>query len=39
MVALNADLGDGAMASTPGDLARLIDRTTEPLAATLKTWI
>ncbi|MEV6648120.1 SDR family NAD(P)-dependent oxidoreductase [Amycolatopsis sp. NPDC051371] len=39
MVALNADLGDGAMASTPGDLARLIDRPTEPLAATLKTWI
>ncbi len=39
MVALNADLRDGALASTPGDLARLIGRPTEPLAATLRTWL
>jgi NAD(P)H dehydrogenase (quinone) len=39
MVALNADLGNGAMAPTPGDLARLLGRPTEPLATTLKTWI
>jgi NAD(P)H dehydrogenase (quinone) len=39
MVALNADLGDGAMAATPGDLARLIGRPTEPLAETMKTWL
>lgn len=38
MVALNADLGDGAMAPTPGDLARLLGRPTEPLATTMKTW-
>jgi NAD(P)H dehydrogenase (quinone) len=39
MVALNADLGNGAMAPTPGDLARLIGRPTEPLATTMKTWL
>jgi NAD(P)H dehydrogenase (quinone) len=39
MAALNADLGDGAMAPTPGDLARLIGHPTEPLADTMKGWI
>ncbi|GAA2670905.1 hypothetical protein GCM10010412_050160 [Nonomuraea recticatena] len=34
-----ADLRDGAMAPTPGDLARLLGRPTEPLAATMKTWL
>lgn len=38
MVALNADLGAGAMAPAPGDLARLIGRPTEPLAETMKAW-
>ncbi|ADJ48870.1 hypothetical protein AMES_7044 [Amycolatopsis mediterranei S699] len=38
LVALNTDLGHGAMTPTPGDLARLINRSTEPLAATLNTW-
>ncbi|MER5323174.1 SDR family oxidoreductase [Streptosporangium roseum] len=39
MVALNADMRDGAMAATPGDLARLIGRPTEPLAETMKRWL
>lgn len=39
MVRLNADLREGAMAPTPGDLARLLGRPTEPLATTLKTWL
>ncbi|GGJ03817.1 SDR family oxidoreductase [Streptomyces brasiliensis] len=38
MVTLNANLRDGAMAPTPGDLARLIGHPTEPLADTLRTW-
>ncbi|WP_221934775.1 hypothetical protein [Georgenia yuyongxinii] len=38
MVALNANMRDGALAPTPGDLARLIGRPTEPLEATLRTW-
>jgi len=36
---LNADLRAGAIADTPGDLARLIGRPTEPLAETMKTWL
>jgi NAD(P)H dehydrogenase (quinone) len=38
LVTLNANLRDGAMAPTPGDLSRLIGHPTEPLATTLKTW-
>ena len=36
---LNADIRAGALAATPGELARLIGRPTEPLAETLKTWV
>jgi NAD(P)H dehydrogenase (quinone) len=39
MVALNADMRDGAMAPTPGDLTRLIGHPTEPLAQTMKAWL
>jgi len=39
VTALNADLSTGAVAATPGDLARLIGHPTEPLAETLKTWL
>ncbi|MET7791849.1 SDR family oxidoreductase [Streptomyces sp900116325] len=39
LVTLNANLRDGAMAPTPGDLSRLIGRPTEPLATTLTTWV
>ncbi|WP_151774768.1 SDR family oxidoreductase [Streptomyces abyssomicinicus] len=39
MVTLNADLRDGAMAPTSGDLARLIGHPTESLAETLRTWV
>ena len=39
VVTLNANLRDGAMAPTPGDLAHLIRRPTELLATTMKTWI
>ncbi|MFI6517536.1 NAD(P)H-binding protein [Spirillospora sp. NPDC050679] len=39
MVALNADLRDGAMAPTPGDLAHLIGRPAQPLDHTMKTWL
>lgn len=39
MVTLNANMRDGAMAPTPGDLSRLIGRPTEPLATTLRTWV
>ncbi|ACY97088.1 MULTISPECIES: SDR family oxidoreductase [Thermomonospora] len=39
VVGLNADLRAGAIADTPGDLARLIGRPTEPLAETMKTWL
>lgn len=36
MITLNANLRDGAMVPTPGDLSRLIGHPTEPLADTLK---
>jgi NAD(P)H dehydrogenase (quinone) len=39
VVTLNADMRDGAMAPTPGDLSRLIGHPTEPLAKTMKAWI
>ncbi|MDQ0578760.1 SDR family oxidoreductase [Streptomyces rishiriensis] len=39
LVTLNANLRDGAMAPTPGDLAKLIGHRTEPLATTLRTWV
>ncbi|MEU0352750.1 SDR family oxidoreductase [Streptomyces sp. NPDC006237] len=39
LVTLNANMRDGAMAPTSGDLARLIGRPTEPLATTLRTWV
>ncbi|MFF0143310.1 SDR family oxidoreductase [Streptomyces sp. NPDC005227] len=39
LVTLNANLRDGAMAPTSGDLSRLIGRPTGPLATTLKTWV
>ncbi|MBP2369694.1 SDR family oxidoreductase [Pseudonocardia parietis] len=39
MVTLNANMRDGAMAPTPGDLSRLIGHPTEPLATTLRTWV
>ncbi|MFI0367048.1 NAD(P)H-binding protein [Actinomadura sp. 1N219] len=39
LVTLNADMRDGAMAPTPGDLARLIGRPTETLAETMKAWV
>ncbi|MET7539601.1 SDR family oxidoreductase [Streptomyces sp. NPDC005507] len=39
LVTLNANMRDGAMAPTPGDLSRLIGRPTEPLATTLTTWV
>ena len=35
---LNANMRDGAMSATTGDLARLIGHPTEPLATTLATW-
>lgn len=38
MVALNGNMRDGALAPTPGDLARLIGHPTEPLETTLRTW-
>ena len=39
LVTLNANMRDGAMAPTSGDLARLIGHPTEPLATTLRTWV
>jgi NAD(P)H dehydrogenase (quinone) len=39
MVALNGDMRDDALAPTPGDLARLIGHPTEPLEATLRSWV
>ncbi|ABL81689.1 MULTISPECIES: SDR family oxidoreductase [unclassified Nocardioides] len=39
MVALHGNMRDGALAPTPGDLARLIGHPTEPLATTLRTWV
>jgi NAD(P)H dehydrogenase (quinone) len=39
MVTLNANMRDGAMAPTSGDLARLISHPTESLATTLRTWV
>jgi NAD(P)H dehydrogenase (quinone) len=38
MVALNGNMRDGALAPTPGDLARLIGHPTLPLEATLRAW-
>jgi NAD(P)H dehydrogenase (quinone) len=35
---LNANMRDGAMSATTGDLASLIGHPTEPLAVTLRTW-
>ena len=35
---LNANMRDGAMAATTGDLSRIIGHPTEPLADTLATW-
>jgi NAD(P)H dehydrogenase (quinone) len=39
MVALHGNMRDGALAPTPGDLARLIGHPTEPLATTMRTWV
>ncbi|WP_454050575.1 SDR family oxidoreductase [Cellulomonas sp. Marseille-Q8402] len=39
MVALNGNMRDGALAPTPGDLARLIGRPTEPVETTLRRWV
>jgi len=39
LVSLNANMRDGALAPTPGDLSRLIGHPTEPLAATLRSWV
>lgn len=39
MVSLNGNMRDGALAPTPGDLARLIGRPTEPLETTMRTWV
>lgn len=38
LVGLNGNMRDGALAATPGDLARLIGHPTEPLEATLRAW-
>jgi NAD(P)H dehydrogenase (quinone) len=39
VVALNGNMRDGALAPTPGDLARLIGHPTEPLETTLRGWV
>ncbi|WP_419703051.1 SDR family oxidoreductase [Promicromonospora sp. NFX87] len=39
MVALNGNMRDGALAPTPGDLARLIGHPTQPLETTLRAWV
>jgi NAD(P)H dehydrogenase (quinone) len=39
MVALHGDMRDGALAPTPGDLARLIGHPTEPLETTMRSWV
>lgn len=36
---LNANMRDGAMASTPGDLSKLIGRPAEPLIETMRSWV
>jgi NAD(P)H dehydrogenase (quinone) len=36
---LNANMRDGALAPTPGDLSKLIGRPTEPLIETLRSWV
>jgi NAD(P)H dehydrogenase (quinone) len=36
---LNANMRDGAMAPTPGDLSRLIGRPTETLIQTMRSWV
>jgi NAD(P)H dehydrogenase (quinone) len=38
MVALHGDMRAGALAATPGDLARLIGHPTESLEITMRTW-
>ena len=38
IAALNGNMRDGALAPTPGDLARLIGHPTEPLETTMRTW-
>jgi NAD(P)H dehydrogenase (quinone) len=38
MVALHANMRDGALAATPGDLAHLIGHPTEPLETTMRAW-
>jgi NAD(P)H dehydrogenase (quinone) len=39
LVTLNANTRGGALAHTSGDLARLLGRPTEPLEATMRTWV
>jgi NAD(P)H dehydrogenase (quinone) len=39
VVALNANMRDGALAPTLGDLARLIGHPTETLETTLRSWV
>jgi len=38
LATLNANMRDGAMAPTPGDLSKLIGHPTEPLIQTLRSW-
>lgn len=39
MGVLNANMRDGAMEPTPGDLSKLIGRPTEPLIETMRSWV
>lgn len=39
LATLNANMRDGAMAPTPGDLSKLIGRSTEPLIDTMRSWV
>ena len=39
VAALNADMRNGAMAPTPGDLSKLIGHPTEPLIETMRSWV
>lgn len=36
---LNANMRDGVLAATPGDLSRLIGHPTQPLIETLRSWV
>lgn len=36
---MNANMRDGAMAPTPGELSKLIGRPTDPLIETLRSWV